>query len=158
MRFRRSISTLTWIMLGIIILIIIIFVYVSSYGTSRQDTNKSKQDRLEDLGRIDRLEGVYLQWVILATVFLIMTFRVKGFEAASIYFSVAFMIITIIIFVIANVEYLYERMDLCQDVIKSPARLDYLFAIVGIVIIICVFLLYDILKNDKTFASTIGKD
>lgn len=148
----ESISTLTWIMVAVIILIILIFVYISTYGTGRKDKHKTREERLEDLASIDRVEHTYLNWIILATVFLIMTFRVKGFEPASIYFSIVFMIITILIFVIANVEYLYERVDLLEDGITTFGRLDYLFAIVAVVIIVCIFLLYDILKNDRTFA------
>jgi len=136
-------------MLAVIILIIIIFVYISSYGRSGRDSKLSDKEYLARQGRLDRLEGVYLEWIILATVFLIMTFRVKGFEPGSIYFSIIFMIITILIFIIANVEYLYERVELYESGITVLRRMDYLFCIVTIVILTCIFLLYDMLKNDR---------
>jgi magnesium-transporting ATPase (P-type) len=157
-KWDSSISILTWIMIGLIIGIVLMFIYFLIYDTDRPDHDHTDKVSLALRSEIDRVEANYITWIILSTVFLIMTFRVKSFEAGGAMFSVFFMIVSILLFILANVEYLSERKQLFNKGIIVFTRLDYLFAIITLVILICVMLLYDILKNDSAFTGSILSD
>ncbi len=149
-------SALTWIMIGIVILIITIIIWAYYYGRGAEpDPEKTEVQRLKERVEVDRLEGNFIAWFILATIFLIMTIRIKSFGPGGIHFSILFMIITIILFMLAIIDYVIERNTLKDDGITPRSRLDYLFIIAMVITVASVFLLYYILKYDKNYAHTI---
>ena len=129
-----------WIVILIILVILTIFIYE---GTKDSNTAQSP----EAIKEIDRLERNFLAWITVASIFLAAAIIIKNFLNSSSYYSIVFFIIVILLLTITNADYLQERKSLAQKGITVFPRLDYLFLIVTVVIIICVIIIYNIIAE-----------
>ena len=89
-----------------------------------------------------------LAWLTIAVFFITLAIIIKGFERYSIYFSIGFLVTGIIVLVISNIDYLNDRRLITASGLTVRPRMDALFVIVLIAIIISTFMLYDIIRYE----------
>ncbi len=139
---RNWLFWLTLFIIGFIILLMVYFLFLPV-------SNKSSRLKVEDeFILVNRIEDTILSWITVATFFITLGIIIKGFERYSIYFSLTFLLMGIIMLVMGNINYLGDRQLILQGNFKVPAKLDVLFIVVIIGIIVTIFILYDIIRYE----------
>lgn len=127
---------------AIIILIIVMIAYLrllSCDGTSDNNNDSSKD--------FDRIEDVYINWLIAAFLFFAAAVYIKNFENNTNIVSVIFFTIVILMLIIINFDYLMGRCQLLNQGVPGRHRLDYLFGIICIVIIVITIFTVDTISQ-----------
>lgn len=100
----------------------------------------------------DRVEDNYISWIIAAFLFFSAAVYVKGFEADTSVVSTIFLIIVLLMLIIINFEYLIDRCNLLEEGQEIRNRLDYLFGIICIVIIVISIFALDSVRQQRLFS------
>lgn len=135
---------LFWLTLFVIGIIILLMVYFFFLPTSP----KNKSMTADEFILINRIEDTILAWITVATFFITLGIIIKGFERYSVYFSLAFILMGIIMLVMGNINYLDDRKLILGKNFDVPGKLDVLFIVVMIGIIITIFILYDVIRYE----------
>ena len=114
---------LTLLVIGIIIVLMIYFLFLPG-------SDKLPRLKVEDeFILINRIEDTILAWITVSTFFITLGIIIKGFERYSIYYSLTFILMGIIMLVVGNINYLADRQLILQNNFKVPAKLDVLFIV-----------------------------
>ena len=112
----------------------------------------------EDTEKIDRLERIYLSWITNGAIFLASAPIMRTVGKNGKYYTLILLVIGIVIFAVTNIDYLQERTELTNNDIDIPLRLDLLFVIMTVVIIVMIIIGYDYSVNsEKMFDNNIKK-
>nr|QBK91205.1 MAG: uncharacterized protein LCPAC202_01790 [Pithovirus LCPAC202] len=132
---------LTLFVIGIIILLMVYFFFLPM-------SPKGKLKTEEEFSLVNRIEDTILAWITIATFFITLGIIIKGFERYSVYFSLTFILMGIIMLVMGNINYLGDRQLILRNNFEVPAKLDVLFIVVIIGIIVTIFILYDVIRYE----------
>ena len=106
----------------------------------------------EKIEKIDRLERIFLSWITNAAIFLASAPIMRNMGKNGKYYTLVLLVIGIAMFTVTNIDYLQERSKLTEDEIEIPLRLDLLFVIRTIVIIVMAIIGYDYsINSEKMF-------
>ena len=94
-----------------------------------------------------QLENNFLAWITVASIFLAIGVIIKSYEDYGNYYFVAFFSIGITLLLVTNLDYLKERKNLVDQNVEVFPRLDQLFILITITIIICSVITVVILSN-----------
>jgi magnesium-transporting ATPase (P-type) len=149
---RRSLSKdatsnyLFWLTVAVIIVIILVMAYF--YFRPLPKSNGVNLTADDEFIILNRLEDTILAWITVATFFITFAIIIKGFERYSIFYSIGFLVLGIILLVMVNVNYLTDRQRIAAAGFKIKPRMDVLFVIVLMATIISIIILYDIINYD----------
>ena len=96
---------------------------------------------------VQQLENNFLAWITTASIFLAIGVIIKSYEDYGNYYFIAFFSIGITLLLITNLDYLKERKILEDQNIEVFPRLDQLFILISITILICSIITVIVLSN-----------
>lgn len=134
-----------WLTLIIIGIIVVFMVYFYFQPTSKMKGGQALPNTDEFIF-LNRIEDTILAWITLSALFITLSIVIKGFESNSIYYSIIFLLIGIISLIMANINYLEDRKRIIQARLLVPSKLDVLFMIVIVGIVVSILILYDIIR------------
>ncbi len=138
---RNWLFWLTLFVIGIILLLMVYFFFLPT-------SPKNKSMTADEFVLINRIEDTILAWITIATFFITLGIIIKGFERYSVYFSLTFILMGIIMLVMGNINYLGDRQLILGKNFDVPGKLDVLFIVVIIGIIVTIFILYDVIRYE----------
>jgi len=99
---------------------------------------------------VQQLENNFLAWITAASIFLAIGVVIKNYKDYGKYYFIAFFSIGIALLIITNLDYLKEREKLTEQKLEVFPRLDQLFILISVAIILCIIItiivIFDILN------------
>ena len=148
---------LFWPMLIIltIIVVVLIFIFTSPLPfpddfVSSDVEGKSHPLRPDDeFTIINEIENTQIDW-LRVVVFLITLAVILRSLDKNIFYSIFFLIVAFVTCIVLNMDYIQNRREAAKSGYETNWRMNYLFYVVLVIMVVVAFILYDIIR-DKFF-------
>ena len=138
-----------------IIVIVLIFMFTTPLPYPDDHIHSSMREKEYDqvwepdheFTIINEIENTQLDW-LRVVVFLITLAVILRTLDKNIFYSIFFLIVSFVTAIVLNIDYIQNRREAAKSGYETTWRMDYLFYVVILIMVIVAFILYDIIRGN----------